>query len=57
MDTSVKLSSMVVIDAKTMKEIGIARMPVEMGYGFHGIFILDVIVDLSMIFSNVSRIL
>ncbi|WXC48001.1 hypothetical protein QX201_007716 [Fusarium graminearum] len=38
-DTSVKLSSMVVIDAKTMKEIGRARMPVVMGYGFHGIFI------------------
>jgi len=39
MDTSVKLSSMVVIDAKAMKEIGRARMPVRMGYGFHGIFI------------------
>ncbi|KAM0189149.1 hypothetical protein ACHAPI_010168 [Fusarium lateritium] len=39
MDTSVKLSSMVVIDAATMKEIGRARMPVVMGYGFHRIFI------------------
>ncbi|EKJ68931.1 hypothetical protein HYE68_000157 [Fusarium pseudograminearum] len=41
MDTSVKLSSMVVIDAKTMtmKEIDRARMPVVMGYRFPGIFI------------------
>ncbi|CAG7565933.1 unnamed protein product [Fusarium equiseti] len=39
MDTSVKLSSMVVFEAKTMKEIGRARMPVAMGYEFHGILI------------------
>ncbi|KAL6922465.1 hypothetical protein FSHL1_006427 [Fusarium sambucinum] len=39
MDTSVKLSSMVVIDAATMKEIDRARMPVVMGYGFQGIVI------------------
>jgi torulene dioxygenase len=39
MDTSVKLSSMVVINAKTIKEISRARITVAIGYGFHRIFI------------------
>jgi torulene dioxygenase len=38
MDEERELSSLVVIDACTMKEIGRARMPVVMGYGFHGLF-------------------
>jgi torulene dioxygenase len=36
MDARAKRSSMVVIDAVTMKELGRARMPIVMGYGFHG---------------------
>lgn len=39
MDTSVKLSLIVVSKAKTIKEIGRTRMPVVIGYGFYGIFI------------------
>jgi torulene dioxygenase len=38
MDEERELSSLVVIDAGTMKEIGRAKMPVVMGYGFHGLF-------------------
>ncbi|KAL2384398.1 hypothetical protein RJZ90_001998 [Blastomyces dermatitidis] len=36
MDVHVKQSSLVVIDVKTMKELGRARMPIVMTYGFHG---------------------
>ncbi|KAM6529599.1 hypothetical protein FALCPG4_007729 [Fusarium falciforme] len=38
MDTSKRASSLVVINATTMEEIGRARMPVVMGYGFHGVW-------------------
>ncbi|KAK7219694.1 hypothetical protein V2G26_007697 [Clonostachys chloroleuca] len=37
-DSKSKRSSLVVIDAKTMKELGRARMPIVMGYGFHGVW-------------------
>ncbi|KAH8656325.1 carotenoid oxygenase [Ilyonectria robusta] len=36
MDSAQRASSLVVIDATTMQEIGRARMPIVMGYGFHG---------------------
>jgi torulene dioxygenase len=36
MDSAEKKSSLVVIDATTMKELGRAHMPIVMGYGFHG---------------------
>ncbi|CAI6094726.1 unnamed protein product [Clonostachys chloroleuca] len=35
---SKRSSSLVVIDAKNMKELGRARMPIVMGYGFHGVW-------------------
>ncbi|CAH0023697.1 unnamed protein product [Clonostachys rhizophaga] len=38
MDSKSKRSSLVDIDAKTMKELGRARMPIVMGYGFHGVW-------------------
>jgi torulene dioxygenase len=38
MDSESKRSSLVVIDSKTMKELGRARMPIVMGYGFHGVW-------------------
>lgn len=38
MDSAEKKSSLVVIDAITMKEIGRAHMPIVMGYGFHGAY-------------------
>ncbi|MCJ1481701.1 hypothetical protein MMC06_001860 [Schaereria dolodes] len=38
MDAERKKSSMIVINATTMAEIGRAQMPIAMGYGFHGIF-------------------
>ncbi|KAF4963995.1 hypothetical protein FSARC_8045 [Fusarium sarcochroum] len=38
MDSAKRLSSLVVIDAKTMEEIGRAQMPIIMGYGFHGVW-------------------
>ena len=36
MDSAVKTSALVFIDAKTMSELGRAQMPIVMGYGFHG---------------------
>lgn len=36
MDSVVQKSALVVIDAKTMQELGRAQMPIVMGYGFHG---------------------
>ncbi|KAF2105588.1 carotenoid oxygenase, partial [Lophiotrema nucula] len=33
-----KLSKLVVLDAKTMTEVGRAGLPVVMGYGFHGLW-------------------
>lgn len=36
MDASVRQSSLVVIDAKNMRELARARMPIVMTYGFHG---------------------
>ncbi|KAJ4251516.1 hypothetical protein NW762_011503 [Fusarium torreyae] len=38
MDAEKRLSSLVVIDATTMEELGRARMPIVMGYGFHGVW-------------------
>lgn len=35
MDASVGKSSLVVVNATTMEEMGRARMPIVMGYGFH----------------------
>ncbi|KAF5021103.1 hypothetical protein F66182_6862 [Fusarium sp. NRRL 66182] len=36
MDAAKRVSSLVVIDASTMVELGRAKMPIVMGYGFHG---------------------
>lgn len=36
MDSEARHSSLVVLDALTMTELGRARMPIVMGYGFHG---------------------
>jgi len=33
-----KANSLVVLDAQSMKELGRERMPIIMGYGFHGMF-------------------
>ncbi|KAL7915562.1 carotenoid oxygenase [Trichoderma velutinum] len=41
MDSAEKKSSLVVIDATTMKEISRAHMPIVMGYGFHGAYRAD----------------
>jgi len=38
MDAEVKTSSLVVVNATTMEEMGRARMPSVMGYGFHGVW-------------------
>ena len=38
MDAQRKKSSLIVIDATTMVELGRAQMPIVMGYGFHGVF-------------------
>ncbi|KAJ4293379.1 hypothetical protein N0V90_008662 [Kalmusia sp. IMI 367209] len=38
LDSATSQSNLVVIDAKTMKELGRAKMPVVMGYGFHGVW-------------------
>ncbi|KAF2448415.1 hypothetical protein P171DRAFT_440796 [Karstenula rhodostoma CBS 690.94] len=38
MDSETSRSNLVVIDAKSMKELGRANMPIAMGYGFHGIW-------------------
>lgn len=38
MDTTKRASSLVVINATTMEEVGRARMPIVMGYGFHGVW-------------------
>lgn len=38
LDSTTSLSSMIVLDAKTMEEIGRARLPVVVGFGFHGIW-------------------
>lgn len=38
MESTTSRSSLIAIDAKTMKELGRARMPIAMGYGFHGIW-------------------
>lgn len=38
MDAEARKSSLVFIDAKTMKELGRAKMPIVMGYGFHGVY-------------------
>ncbi|KAF4984588.1 hypothetical protein FZEAL_265 [Fusarium zealandicum] len=38
MDSAKRLSSLVVINATTMEEMGRARMPIVMGYGFHGVW-------------------
>ncbi|KAI0379200.1 carotenoid oxygenase [Hypomontagnella monticulosa] len=38
MDSVVRKSSLVVVNATTMEEMGRARMPIVMGYGFHGIW-------------------
>lgn len=38
MDAERQKSSMIVINATTMTEIGRANMPIVMGYGFHGVF-------------------
>ncbi|KAF2873120.1 carotenoid oxygenase [Massariosphaeria phaeospora] len=38
LDEATKLSSLIVLDAKEMVEIGRARLPVVVGYGFHGIW-------------------
>ncbi|KAH6874459.1 carotenoid oxygenase [Thelonectria olida] len=38
MNSAERVSSLVVINATTMEEIGRARMPVVMGYGFHGVW-------------------
>ena len=38
MDAERKKSSLIVIDAMTMVELGRAQMPIAMGYGFHGVF-------------------
>ncbi|PSN72943.1 RPE65-domain-containing protein, partial [Corynespora cassiicola Philippines] len=38
LDEATRVSSLVVIDAKEMVEIGRARLPIVMGFGFHGIW-------------------
>lgn len=38
MDSAISRSNLVVIDAKSMEELGRAKMPIAMGYGFHGIW-------------------
>ena len=38
MDSKRRKSSLVVINATTMGEMGRAQMPITMGYGFHGVF-------------------
>ncbi|KAI1394163.1 carotenoid oxygenase [Hypoxylon trugodes] len=38
MDSAVRKSSLVVVNATTMEEMGRARMPIVMSYGFHGIW-------------------
>lgn len=38
LDSATSKSNLVVIDAKSMKEIGRAKMPIAAGYGFHGIW-------------------
>ncbi|KAI1660273.1 carotenoid oxygenase [Daldinia decipiens] len=38
LDSAVRKSSLVVVNATTMVEMGRARMPIVMGYGFHGIW-------------------
>lgn len=38
MDSSTKKSALVAINATTMEEMGRAKMPMVMGYGFHGAF-------------------
>ncbi len=38
MDAERKKSSLIVINATTMGELGRAQMPIAMGYGFHGVF-------------------
>ncbi|KAF1969821.1 hypothetical protein BU23DRAFT_591480 [Bimuria novae-zelandiae CBS 107.79] len=38
MDSATSRSNLVVIDAKTMTELGRAKMPIAMGYGFHGVW-------------------
>ncbi|KAK3613715.1 hypothetical protein LTR22_028043, partial [Elasticomyces elasticus] len=38
LDAERKKSSLIVINATTMVELGRAQMPIVMGYGFHGIF-------------------
>ncbi|KAK4551912.1 hypothetical protein LTR86_010813 [Recurvomyces mirabilis] len=38
MDSQRKMSALVAIDAVTMKEVGQARLPIVMGYGFHGLW-------------------
>jgi torulene dioxygenase len=38
MDAEKRVSSLVVLDAATMEEIGRAQLPVIMGYGFHGVW-------------------
>lgn len=37
-DSATSRSNLVVIDAKTMVELGRAKMPIVMGYGFHGVW-------------------
>lgn len=37
MDSEEKKSSLVVLDAETMTEVARAKMPIVMGYGFHGV--------------------
>ncbi|KAK7179545.1 Beta,beta-carotene 15,15'-dioxygenase [Paraphaeosphaeria sporulosa] len=38
MNSATSRSNLVVIDAKSMKELGRAKMPIAMGYGFHGLW-------------------
>lgn len=38
MDAEAKNSALVVVNATTMEEMGRARMPIVMGYGFHGVW-------------------
>ncbi|KAF5008938.1 hypothetical protein FDECE_4801 [Fusarium decemcellulare] len=38
MDSAQRASSLVVINATIMEEVGRARIPIAMGYGFHGVF-------------------
>ena len=38
MDAAVKKSSLIVLNATNMQELGRAHMPIVMGYGFHGIW-------------------